>query len=757
MSCAACVRRVERALLAVPAVVEVSVNLATETARVHAERPLAFEELAQAVRRAGYAARAPELPPPEPEPAVRAWAPVAIAAALTLPLLLPMLGALAGFPWRWPAWLQFALATPVQFWLGARFYAGAWRALRGGGADMDVLVALGTSASYGLSVYQWWAVPGGDLYFESGAVVVTLVLLGKRLEALAKRRTVQALRALQSLQPASARVRRAEGDVDIPAASLRSGDLLVVRPGERIAADGIVREGASHVDESLVTGESLPAARAAGDRVTGGSVNVEGVLLVEAGAVGAESTLARIVRLVESAQEQKAPIQRRVDRVSAVFVPAVCALALATLLARGFADGDWTRAVLDAVAVLVIACPCALGLATPTAILVGTGVAARRGILIQDAQALETARDVAIVAFDKTGTLTEGRPMLVACEAVDGDPARLLAMAAAIQANGTHPLARAVTAMAQQTNVRPFPAGLARAVAGRGVTARVQPPPTAAVVEARRRAETLAIEAIRQARSSAGLETGVGPGSSEASGFALCLGSGRWMDELDVDMSPLAMRALELEASGRTVSWLADVTDRPQLLGLLAFGDRLRDGAIEAVQRLRVAGVRTVMLSGDSIASAHATARLLGIEEVHAGMLPAEKADWLAALRADARGGRPLRVAMVGDGLNDAPALAAADLGIAMAGGTDLARHAAGITLMRDDPRLVADALSISRRCVAKIRQNLFWAFAYNVGGIALAAAGLLSPMVAGAAMAFSSVSVVANALALRRWTPDLD
>ena len=389
MTCAACAGRVERALRAVPGVAEASVNLATERVSVRGAQPLAFGGLQAAVTKAGYAARAPELPPAPPESAAHEWAPVVAGAALSLPLLLPMLAGLVGLSWAWPAWLQFALATPVQFWLGARFYAGAWRALRGGSANMDVLVALGTSAAYGLSLYEWWAgvralpgaamagmaggagaaMGGGHLYFEASAVVITLVLLGKRLESRAKRQTTQALRSLQALQPDSARVRRGDADVDLPVAQLRVGDLLVVRAGERFAADGVVRSGESHVDESLVTGESLPVARRPGDRVTGGAINGEGVLLVDVRAVGAESTLARIVRLVESAQEKKAPIQHLVDRVSAVFVPVVCALALATLLGWGLATHDWQRALLDAVAVLVIACPCALGLASPTALM----------------------------------------------------------------------------------------------------------------------------------------------------------------------------------------------------------------------------------------------------------------------------------------------------------------------------------------------------------------------------------------------------
>ena len=772
MSCAACAGRIERALRAVPGVAEASVNLATEVASVRAEAPLAFDVLQAAVHKTGYAARAPELPASPAESEEQAWRPVIIAATLSVPLLLPMLAGVVGIAWTWPAWLQFLLATPVQFWFGARFYAGAWRALRGGGANMDVLVALGTSAAYGLSLYEWGAasrmhgMASGHLYFEAAAVVITLVLLGKRLEARAKRQTTQSLRALQALQPATARVRRDGVDADIAIEQLRTGDLLVVRPGERIAADGQVMQGESHVDESLVTGESLPVARGLGDRITGGAINGEGLLLVAVTAVGAESTLARIVRLVESAQEKKAPIQHLVDRVSAVFVPVVCAVALCTLLGWGLAGGDWERAVLDAVAVLVIACPCALGLATPTALMAGTGVAARHGILIKDAQALEIAHDVSVVAFDKTGTLTEGKPMLVACEAVDGDPARLLALAAAVQGGSSHPLARAVLDMAAGTRARVPAASAQRAVPGRGVSARVQAPGRELVGIDARIAQAIAANAIVSARQSAGLTSTTGLAidaeqqfDAADHEFELRLGSARWMAELGVDMTPLAARAAELQTLGRTVSWLADASGpAPELLGLVAFGDRLRDGAIEAVQRLQAEHLRTVMVSGDGRASAEGVAQLLGIGEVHAEVLPGEKASLLASLRSLSAGdtkaarGRPVRVAMVGDGLNDAPALAAADVGIAMATGTDVAMEAAGITLMRSDPRLVADALDISRHCVAKIRQNLFWAFAYNVAGIGLAAAGLLSPMVAGAAMAFSSVSVVTNALTLRRW-----
>jgi Cu+-exporting ATPase len=465
-----------------------------------------------------------------------------------------------------------------------------------------------------------------------------------------------------------------------------------------------VVEGASEVDESLITGESLPVAKHEDDRVTGGAVNGQGLLVVQTTAVGAESTLARIVRLVESAQAKKAPIQRLVDRVSSVFVPVVIGIAFLTLVGWGIATGNWEAAILNAVAVLVIACPCALGLATPTAIMAGTGVAARHGILIKDAEALEVAHDLKVVAFDKTGTLTEGRPELVAYESPNGDHAGLLEASAAIQSGSEHPLARAVLAAASRNGSHVPAAQDVRAVAGRGVSATVN-------------------------------------------GRALRLGSSRYMDELKVPRKALEERAAQLQSEGRTVSWLADVTAQPTLIGLLAFGDAPKARAEAAVRELHAQGIRTVLITGDNQGSAQAVARALKIDTVRAEVLPEDKASIIASLKA---GGQ--RVAMVGDGINDAPALAAADVGIAMSTGTDVAMHAAGITLMRGDPNLVSDAIDISRRTYAKIRQNLFWAFVYNVVGIPLAALGLLSPVIAGAAMALSSVSVVSNALLLRRW-----
>lgn len=711
MTCASCVARVEKALSQVPGVLSASVNLATERAEVQlASQDVDIESLIAAVRKAGYEARRPSVAGDTPALRARRWPdwwPVAIAALLSAPLALPMVGLLFGQAWMLDGWWQLALATPVQFWLGARFYRAGWKALKAGAGNMDLLVALGTSAGYGLSVYLLLRHAGHGmphLYFEASAIVITLVLLGKWLEARAKRQTTEAIRALNALRPDKARVHRDGFYRTLPIEQVGPGDLVMIRPGERVPVDATVVEGSSEIDESLITGESLPVAKRKNDAVTGGSMNGYGLLVVRTTAVGAETTLARIVRLVESAQARKAPIQRLVDRVSSVFVPVVIGIALATMLGWGVATGNWEAAILNAVAVLVIACPCALGLATPTAIMAGTGVAARHGILIKDAEALEVAHSVKVVAFDKTGTLTEGKPELVAFEAADGDHGALLRDSAAIQSGSEHLLAHAVLGAAVRKGIAAAAATDVRAVAGRGISAKVD-------------------------------------------GRELRLGSTRYMSELGVALDGLQARASQLQAEGRTVSWLADVTAQPRAVGLLAFGDSPKASAKEAVRRLHAQGIRTALVTGDNTGSAQAVAGALGVDTVHAEVLPEDKASIIASLKADGR-----RVAMVGDGINDAPALAAADVGIAMSTGTDVAMHAAGITLMRGDPALVSDAIDISRRTYAKIRQNLFWAFVYNVVGIPLAALGLLSPVIAGAAMAFSSVSVVGNALLLRRW-----
>jgi Cu+-exporting ATPase len=721
MSCASCVSRVEKALHKVAGVQTVAVNLASEKATLTTAGAVAVDSLIAAVKAAGYEA---SLPKSTPEASASqaskrllpGWWPVAAAALFTLPLILPMLLMPVGGSWALPGWWQLALATPVQFWLGARFYRAGWRALKAGSGNMDLLVALGTSAAYGLSLYLLLAAAHGamaHLYFEASAAVITLVLLGKWLETRAKRQTADAIRALNALRPERATVRRAGVDREIAIADLQINDLVVVRAGERIAVDGLVSEGHSQVDESLLTGENLPVEKQPHDRVTAGAINGAGLLLVSTTAIGAETTLARIIRMVEHAQAAKAPIQRLVDQVSAVFVPVVLLIAAVTLLGWGLSSGDWQQALLNSVAVLVIACPCALGLATPTAIMAGTGIAARFGILIKDAEALEIAHRINVVAFDKTGTLTVGHPALQAfLPRVQGASAGddLLALAAAVQRGSEHPLARAVIAAAEKKGLQATPdihASKVQSIAGRGVQATV--------------------------------------------GDRQCyLGSSRWMQELGVDLGTLASEARTLEAEGRTVSWLATAENGKLLLaGLLAFGDDIKPTARAAVQQLQQRSIRVAMLSGDNHGSANAVGRQLGIAEIHAEILPGEKARVISDLKSGAA-----VVAMVGDGINDAPALAAADVGIAMSTGTDVAMQAAGITLMRGDPGLVADAIDISRRTYNKIRQNLFWAFIYNLIGIPLAALGYLNPVLAGAAMAFSSVSVVSNALLLRRWRP---
>ena len=710
MTCASCSARVEKALGKVPGVLEASVNLATEQATIQVAQGTALAELIAAVERAGYGAALPQAAgetAAAPSRALPDWWPVALAIVLSVPQATPMVGGLLGAHWMLPGWLQMALATPVQFWLGARFYRAGWKALAAGSGNMDLLVAVGTSAAYGLSAYLLFSRDDDmHLYFEASAVVITLVLLGKWLEARAKRQTTEAIRALQALRPATARVRMDGVDRDVPIESIRLDDLVVIRPGERVPVDGEIVEGHSQIDESMLTGESLPVDKQVGDKVTGGAINAHGLLVARTTAVGAETTLARIIRLVENAQAAKAPIQRLVDKVSAVFVPVVMGIALLTFIGWWALGGNAEVAILNAVAVLVIACPCALGLATPTAIMAGTGVAARHGILIKDAEALELAHKVGTVVFDKTGTLTDGTPHVTDTIAADGSSRQdVLAIAAGLQTGSEHPLAHAVLAEAKTATLAPMPARAQQAIPGRGI-------------------------------------------SGEIDGTVYWLGNLRLMQDNAVATDALEPAANKLEADGRTVSWLARATDR-RAMGLLAFGDAVKPSAAGGIAQLKAQGITTVMLTGDNRGAAQVAAGALGIDNVVAEVLPADKSERVIQFKADGA-----TVAMVGDGINDAPALAAADVGIAMSSGSDVAMHTAGITLMRGNPALVADAIDISRRTYAKIRQNLFWAFIYNVVGIPLAAAGLLNPVIAGAAMAFSSVSVVSNALLLKRWRP---
>ena len=743
MTCASCVARVERAIAKLPGVASVSVNLATESARVTWAANQADEaeqtqqaRLRRAVRDAGYeplVAQHLELASDSP------WAglmPVFVGLLLSIPLVLPMVGDALGQHWMLPALWQFLLATPVQFVLGARFYKAGWHALLAGSGNMDLLVALGTSAGWALSVWLWLTAPAGammHLYFEGSAMVITLVLLGKWLEARAKRQTTDAIRALHALRPAQARVITRDGEVEIPIEELLVGDLVVVLPGERFAADGVVHEGETQADEAMLTGEPLPVHKGVDARVTGGSINGEGRVVVRVRATGTATVLANIIRLVEDAQAAKAPIQRLVDQVSAVFVPVVLVLALLTLLAWWFTGHSLEVSLIHSVAVLVIACPCALGLATPAAIMAGTGVAAKHGILIKDAQALELAHRVDTVAFDKTGTLTLGQPQLLSLSlpeeglrpstltALSQDAKHGLGLAASLQSGSEHPLAHAVVQAAKAQGLAVNAPEVAKAVAGFGSEGVVQ-------------------------------------------GRHVLLGSVRWMETLALPAGAWQVQAAHLQTQGATVSVLAERTTRGvHALAVLAFGDEPKPGVQAALAKLRVRGLRLAMISGDNVGAAQTMAARLGLQadEVHADVMPADKAALIKRLQDSAPGQRRV-VAFVGDGINDAPALAAADVGMAMAnlnaegrrGGTDVAMQAAGITLMRGDVALVAGAFDISARTVAKIRQNLFWAFVYNAAGIPLAAMGYLNPVVAGAAMALSSVSVMTNALLLKRWKP---
>ena len=711
MTCASCVGRVERALGKVAGVKSVSVNLANERAHLELLGQVDPRTLIAAVTKAGYTASVWEAEHPladnQQQRLHRERLALIMAIVLALPLVLPMLLQPFGVHWMLPAWAQFALATPVQFIFGARFYVAAWKAVRAGAGNMDLLVALGTSAGYGLSVYEWATAAGRmpHLYFEASAVVIALVLLGKYLESRAKRQTASAIRALEALRPERA-IQVLDGrEQEVAISALRLNDLVMVKPGERFPVDGEVIEGQSHADEALISGESLPVPKQPGDKVTGGAINGEGRLLVRTQALGAETVLARIIRLVEDAQAAKAPIQKLVDKVSQVFVPTVLLIALATLIGWWLYGAPMETALINAVAVLVIACPCALGLATPTAIMAGTGVAARYGILIKDAEALERAHEVSAVVFDKTGTLTSGAPRIAHLSAIDGNEASLLQLAGALQRGSEHPLAKAVLDTCAERHLKVADVSDSQSLTGRGI---------AGTLEGRR----------------------------------LALGNRRLLEDSGLNAGPLADSAIAWEQEGRTLSWLIEQSPAPQVLGLFAFGDTLKPGALQAVQQLNARNISSHLLTGDNRGSAKVVAEALGIQDVHAEVLPADKAATVAALKETGV------VAMVGDGINDAPALAAADIGIAMGGGTDVAMHAAGITLMRGDPRLVPAALEISRKTYAKIRQNLFWAFVYNLIGIPLAAFGFLNPVLAGAAMALSSVSVVSNALLLKTWKP---
>ncbi|MDR1075480.1 MAG: heavy metal translocating P-type ATPase [Xanthomonadaceae bacterium] len=726
MTCAACAASIDRVLGKTPGVAQATVNFASNKARVE-YTPGIIDPRAIIARigKAGFGASevrdldADELAARDRRDR-RAWHRelwiFAIAAALTLPLFVQMFAMFGssdiGASLRGqhqdllPRWLQWLLATPVQFWAGARFYKAAWKSLRVGSANMDVLVALGTSMAYLYSaVATAFGLHDQHVYFEASASVITLVLLGRLLEARAKRRTSSAIRALLDLRPRTAMVERDGRLVEVDAGSLVAGDVFVVAAGESVPVDGEVLGGESSVDESMLSGESMPVEKVAGNRLFAATVNQYGSLRARATGVGADTLLAQIVRMVDEAQGSKAPIQHLVDKVAAVFVPVVAAIALVAFVVTWVVTGFFATALVHAVAVLVIACPCALGLATPTAIMVGTGQGARAGILIRNAEVLERARALKALVVDKTGTLTEGKPEVTDVFPAQGDTRRLLQLAAGLESGSRHPLARAILDYADGDGIEPPAVTGFNTLPGKGLDGRIE-------------------------------------------GRRISLGSPAWLaDEIGPDDAGLGVRVAAAENAGKTV---VGVAEEGAIVGYIAIADRLRETSVEAVRRLDGMGVDVVMMTGDNPHTAASIAAQAGIARFQAQMLPQHKADEVRQLQRETGG----HVGMVGDGINDAPALAAADVSFAIGAGADIAIETADVVLVRGDLRGVAAAIDLSHATIRKIRQNLFFAFIYNVLGIPLAAFGLLNPVIAGTAMALSSVSVVGNSLLLNRWRP---
>ncbi|MCK9519784.1 MAG: heavy metal translocating P-type ATPase [Dehalococcoidia bacterium] len=710
MTCASCVRRVERALSKVEGVETASVNFAAETARVTLAQDVPVAQLITAVEKAGYEATETQLA--EDREADRAnharktlWT-LILGSIIGVPTIILAMGMdVAGIAvnddHRLTGWLLLALATPIQFGLGWRFYKGSYTSLRHLNPNMDVLVALGTTVAY---VYSAWVVAadsGRHMFFDVSVAVLLFITMGKYFEERSKGEASSAIRQLLGMAAKTAAVLRDGQEIELPIEQVRTGDHIVVRPGERVPVDGVVLQGHSTIDESMITGESIPVERKPGDHVIGGTINQNGVMQIEATGVGEDSALARMAHMVEDAQGSKAPIQKLVDQVAAVFVPVVVVIALGVFLGWGLVAGDWVDGMVASVAVLVVACPCALGLATPTAIMVGTGMGAERGVLIKNAEVLERIKGLDTIVLDKTGTLTEGRPQVTEVVTLDGRAEQdLLRIAAAAEAGSEHPLSRAVVDAAQERGLSLDPAEAFESHTARGVAATV-------------------------------------------AGQRVLAGNRRLMEEHGIAVADTAgARLLELEAAGRTAILVAI---DGEVAGLLGIFDEVKQNAPRAVEALGRLGLRVIMMTGDNERAAAAVARRVGITEFHASARPEDKLELVRALQAEGRS-----VAMVGDGINDAPALAQANVGVAMSTGSDVAIEAGDITLLHGDVSKIAEAIMLGRSTLTTIRQNLVWAFGYNVLAIPVAGAGLLNPIIAGAAMAFSSVSVMANSLRLR-------
>ncbi len=711
MTCSSCAGRIEAALQAATGVTSATVNLAIESATISFDPTLtSAAALVKVVEEAGYGAKIKDQTDEDgAAEAARLQKQrnlLIFSALLTTPLVLQMVSTFLGLGFHLKPWMEIILATPVQFYVGSRYYIGAWHALKAKAGNMDMLVAIGTTAAFAYSlwlVYSLGDAAAGELYFEASTVVITLVLAGKYMENTAKRSASSALRQLLGLRPTSATILTADGEVTTPIDHVKIGDVALLRPGGRVPVDGVIIEGESELDEALITGESMPVLRRVGDEVIAGAINGGGVLKIETTRVGEDTTLAKVASMVESAQVGKAPIQKLVDKISAIFVPTIIVIAILTFIAWQLTGASFETSIVAMISVLVIACPCALGLATPTALVAGTGSGAKAGILIRDIETLERAKSIDAVVFDKTGTLTEGKPTVAEIAAFEGDEASLLALGAAAQSGSEHPLGKAIVAEAEARGITPHAASNAKATAGEGIEVTVD-------------------------------------------GETIRMGRGRFAV---VKMDPAQeAKALEMRAGGRTVVWLSKAG---KALGLVAYVDAVRPEAKAAVEQLHKRGVEAYLMTGDNAETAAKVAEELGIDKVIADMRPEDKAREVKALQTAGK-----HVAMVGDGVNDAPALAEATLGIAMGGGADVAIETAGFVLMRNDPQLVAAALDVSAKTAQKIKQNLFWAFAYNVVGIPIAAFGFLNPAVAGAAMAFSSVFVVSNSLLLKRWKPEV-